>query len=56
MDKKDNKKGVELDESVGLDGEKYYKCRFCGAVGNWKLFIKERMCCLEKSKCKKSTK
>jgi hypothetical protein len=47
MDKGKSKKNLDVVESVGNDGEKYYKCKFCGAVGNWKTFIKERMCCLK---------
>ena len=25
--------------------EQYYKCEKCGAVGNWKEFIENEMCC-----------
>ena len=52
MGKKNVEKVVELNERVGIDGEKYYHCKFCGAVGNWKTFIKERMCCLQAKKTK----
>ena len=56
MGKKNMEKAVELDGKVGLDGEKYYKCRHCSAVGNWKMFIKERMSCLQANKTKNGDK
>jgi hypothetical protein len=52
MDKKSAEKNVDLNERVGSDGVKYYKCLHCGTVGNWKTFIKQRMCCLQARKIK----
>ncbi len=31
-------------EAIGTDGEIYYKCMKCGAVGNWKAFIETGKC------------
>jgi len=33
-----------------IEGTIYYRCEDCGELGNWKTFIKEKRCCLEKRK------
>ena len=46
----DMQSSPQILEAIGTDGEIYYKCLKCGAVGNWKAFIEAEKCHDDKKK------
>ena len=39
----------EIDTKKGDDGETYYRCKKCGAVGNWKERLESGKCHISNS-------